>query len=263
MSDIAVPLVVLIGILGLLIGSFLNVVIYRVPRSESLLFPASHCPACETELRPWHNVPVISWVLLRGRCAFCRTRISARYPLVEAGTAALFVAMTLHFGLTAQLPAYLYLAAIGVTLALIDLDERRVPDTIVLPSYVVAVLLLMPAGAVTGDWMTAARSGAGMAAIAVIYFALTMAYPYALGTGSVKLAGLVGLYLGWLSWSAVLVGAFGGLVLAATSGGMRSLAGVQRRGTLALAPSMVTAGVLALFLAVPISSWYGALLVNA
>src|SRR6185295_5279397 len=111
----------LAGLLGLLVGSFLNVVIHRVPRGESLWRPASHCPHCQAAIRPWHNVPVIGWLVLRGRCAGCRAPISARYPLVEAGTAALFVAVAARFGLTVELPAYLYLAAIAVALAVIDI----------------------------------------------------------------------------------------------------------------------------------------------
>src|SRR5918997_2244469 len=107
-------LLALVAVLGLAVGSFLNVVIHRVPRDESLIRPGSRCPHCGAAVRNRHNVPVLGWLLLRGRCADCRTRISVRYPLVEAGTAALFVAVAAKLGLTAELPAYLYLAAIGV-----------------------------------------------------------------------------------------------------------------------------------------------------
>ena len=105
---------VLTGLLGLAVGSFLNVVIYRVPRQESIVKPGSHCPRCNEPIKGRHNVPLLSYLVLRGRCHACRSRISPRYPLVEAGTAALFVAITLRFGLTPQLPAYLYLAAVGI-----------------------------------------------------------------------------------------------------------------------------------------------------
>ena len=117
-----------------------------------------------------------------------------------------------------QLPAYLYLAAIGVTLAMIDFDVRRLPDSIVLPSYVVSVLLLMPAGAVTGDWWVAARALLGMAALWIIYFVLALAYPNGMGFGDVKLAGLLGLYLGWLGWGALLIGGFGAFVIGGLGG---------------------------------------------
>jgi leader peptidase (prepilin peptidase)/N-methyltransferase len=155
----------LIGVLGLLVGSFLNVVIYRVPRGESLLRPGSHCPQCDAAVRPWHNVPVLGWLLLRGRCADCRAPIGIRYPLVEVATALLFVAVTARFGATAALPAYLYLAAVGVALTMIDLDVLRLPDAIVLPSYAVGVVLLGAAAATTGDWPAALRALAGMAVL--------------------------------------------------------------------------------------------------
>src|SRR5689334_5346527 len=105
------PLLSVVAVLGLAVGSFPNVGMYRVPRGESVVRPGSHCPSCQTAIRPWHNVPVFSWLVLRGRCATCKTRISVRYPLVELGTAALFVAVTARLGLSAALPAYLYLAA--------------------------------------------------------------------------------------------------------------------------------------------------------
>ncbi|MEO6886201.1 MAG: prepilin peptidase [Jatrophihabitantaceae bacterium] len=259
------PIVALIALLGLAIGSFLNVVIYRVPRSESIAFPASHCPSCQTNLRPWHNIPVLSWLVLRGRCCYCNVRISARYPLVEAGTAALFAAITLRFGLSVELPAYLYLAAIGVTLAMIDFDARRLPDTIVLPSYAVAVLLLMPAGAANGDWTTAARAFGGMAAFASIYFVLALAYPNAMTFGDVKLAGLLGLYLGWISWSAILIGVFGGFLLASIGGTAVAVTprGQHRAASFALAPCMLAAAGLALFVTMPLSGWYVSLLTSA
>src|SRR5262249_46194226 len=107
-------LLVVVGLFGLAVGSFLNVVVHRLPRGESLLRPGSHCPHCRVKVRPWHNIPVLSWLLLRGRCAGCRGRISARYPLVELGTGLLFVAIAARFGLSPALPAYLYLASVGV-----------------------------------------------------------------------------------------------------------------------------------------------------
>src|SRR4029453_6307924 len=102
------------GLLGLAVGSFLNVVIHRIPRDQSLVRPGSHCPHCGSLVRNRHNVPVLGWLLLRGRCADCAAPISIRYPLVEAGTAALFVAVAPKFGWSWELPAYLYLAAVSV-----------------------------------------------------------------------------------------------------------------------------------------------------
>ena len=113
------PLLVgLCALVGLAVGSFLNVVVWRVPRGESVVRPPSACPACGAPVRPADNVPVLSWLRLRGRCRDCSAPISPRYPLVEVGTAALFVVMALRFGLDPVLPAYLYLAAVGLALAL-------------------------------------------------------------------------------------------------------------------------------------------------
>jgi leader peptidase (prepilin peptidase)/N-methyltransferase len=151
------PLLIVVALLGLAVGSFLNVVIYRVPRDESLVRPGSHCPHCGHVVRNRHNIPVLGWLFLRGRCADCAAPISIRYPLVEAGTAALFVAVAARFGLSWELPAYLYLAAIAVALAAIDLDVMRLPDKIVLPSYGVAVVLLAPAVLAEHSWGAATR----------------------------------------------------------------------------------------------------------
>jgi leader peptidase (prepilin peptidase)/N-methyltransferase len=251
----------LIGVLGLAIGSFLNVVIYRVPRDESILFPASHCPMCGTTIRMRHNVPVLSWLLLKGKCAYCNESISVRYPLVEAGTGVLFVALTLYFGISIQLPAYLYLASVGVAVALIDVDMRRMPDAIVLPSYVVSLLLLLPAGAVEANWWRSERALIGMAAMLAIYFTIALAYPTFVPFGDVKVAGLVGLYLGWLSWAAIALGVLLSFVLAAASGSVAVVAGrPARAASLPLSGCLVAASVISLFAAAPLSSWYASLL---
>jgi leader peptidase (prepilin peptidase)/N-methyltransferase len=153
------------GVFGLLIGSFLNVVAYRVPAGLSVVRPASACPGCHNEIAPRDNVPLLSWILLRGACRHCGMRISIRYPLVEAGTAAAFGIAAVPFAAqlggvadpraaaaaTVELVAYLYLAAISVALAVIDIDVRRLPDRIVLPAYGVGLLLLGLVDALRGD----------------------------------------------------------------------------------------------------------------
>lgn len=128
-------LTLLAGAFGLLVGSFLNVVVHRVPRGASVVKPRSACPACGAVIRPRDNVPVLSWLLLRARCRDCGAPISARYPLVEGLTAVLFVGVVLRFSPERpwSIPAFCYLAAIGVALALIDLEHHRLPDAIVLP----------------------------------------------------------------------------------------------------------------------------------
>ena len=151
---------VVAGVFGLAVGSFLNVVIYRVPVGESVVSPPSKCPSCGASIRNRHNVPVFGWLLLRGRCYDCKAPISARYPLVEAATGVLFAAVTwrlLVIDMPWALAAYLYLAAAGVALAMIDIDVKRLPDKIVLPSYAVVAVLLTVAAIGEHDWWPLAR----------------------------------------------------------------------------------------------------------
>lgn len=185
----------------------------------------------------------------------------AGLPVVEVGTALLFAVMTLRFGVSAELPAYLYLAAVGVSLALIEFDLHRLPEPVLLVSYVVTVVLLMPAGAASGDWHAAVRALAGMLALLALYFALALAYPNGLSFGDVKLAGLVGLYLGWLSWDALFITAIGGLVIACVGGATAIVMHHgSRRLAVPIAPCLVSAALLALFVTVPLSHWYASLL---
>jgi leader peptidase (prepilin peptidase)/N-methyltransferase len=227
-------LVILTAALGLAVGSFLNVVIWRVPRGESVVRPPSHCPGCDRPIRPRDNVPVLSWLLLRGKCRDCGEPISIRYPLVELGTAVLFAVLTLSIGFEAELPAFLYLGAIGVALAMIDIDVKRLPNAIVLPSYPVAAVLLTVAAAVEGQWEDLLRAGLGMVALYAFYFLLALVYPAGMGFGDVKLAGLLGLFLGWLGWAEVVTGGFLGFLFGGVVGG--GLVLVRRAGRKSMLP---------------------------
>ena len=219
------PLVVLCAVAGLAVGSFLNVVVWRVPRGESVVRPPSACPGCGRAIRPRDNVPVLGWLLLRGRCRDCGTSISARYPLVELLTALLFAVMALRLGLDPALPAFLYLVAIGVALAFIDLDHKRLPDALTLPSYVVVTVLLGGAAVLGSDSGSFLRALLGGAAMFAVYFALCFAYPAGMGFGDVKLAGVLGLCMGWLGWGSWSVGLFLGFFL----GGVFGIALIARR----------------------------------
>jgi leader peptidase (prepilin peptidase) / N-methyltransferase len=190
-----------------------------------------------------------------------RGGVSIRYVSVELGAALLFAALTVRFGVSPELPACLYLVTVGVALTMIDFDLRRLPDSIILPSYVITVVLLLPAGAATGNWYGGVRALSGMAALLVLYFALALAYPNGLGFGDVKLAGLVGLYLGWLSWNALFITAIGSLFIACVGGAAVQLSR-QTTGAVAvrIAPCLVSAAVLAVFATAPISNWYASLL---
>lgn len=226
--------VVSVGIFGLLVGSFLNVVVYRVPAGLSIVSPPSACPQCNSAIRPYDNIPVLSWMLLRGKCRDCANGISARYPLVELGTGIAFavVALGVAVGVVSTsstsgggsetaatvsgiltLIAFLYLAAVSIALALIDLDVHRLPNAIVLPSYIVGIVLLGTAGILNGDFEALIRAAIGMAALWVAYLLMALAYPGGMGFGDVKLAGVLGLFLGYLGWGQLAVGAFSAFLL--------------------------------------------------
>ena len=225
MPPINIAIVVVVGILGLLVGSFLNVVIYRVPIGKSIVTPPSACPACDARIKPWDNVPVISWLVLRGRCRTCSARISVRYPIVELLSGLLFAAVALRFSQPLDIPtaalvatgillvAYLYFAAISVALAAIDLDTHTLPNAIVLPAYAVVAALLVAASAVYGDYSQLVSAAIGGAAMFVAYLAMALVYPGGMGFGDVKLAGVLGLLLGFLGWGTLIVGAFAAFLL--------------------------------------------------
>jgi leader peptidase (prepilin peptidase)/N-methyltransferase len=237
-------LALLCGFVGLLIGSFLNVVIWRVPRGESVVSPPSACPSCHHEIRPRDNVPVLSWLVLRGRCRDCGHPISVRYPLVELTCGVLFAVMALRFGFSAVLPAYLYLAAVGLALAMIDFDTKRLPDALTLPSYAVAAVLLGGAALVDHDGHAALRALVGAAALGGFYFALLFAYPAGMGWGDVKLAPVLGAYLGWISFGVLAVGAFLGFLYGGVVGILAMALGkAGRKSKLPFGPFML-AGVL-------------------
>jgi leader peptidase (prepilin peptidase)/N-methyltransferase len=253
-----VLLLILVGLLGLAIGSFLNVVIHRVPSGLSVVSPPSHCPACLSPVRARHNLPVVGWLLLRGRCADCGAPISVRYPLVELLTGVVFVlvawrSVQLHQG--PAIPALLAFAGGGIALGAIDVAVRRLPNKIVLPAYPVIGLLLAGAAAVRHDWWSLARGGLGALVLFAFFFALALIHPGGMGFGDVKLAGVVGLVLGYLSWSALVVGAFTGFFLGAVIGVAVIVLGRGGRKTaLPFGPFMVAGALLALWVADPVTA---------
>jgi len=220
-------LVALVGITGLAIGSFLNVVVYRVPAGMSVVRPRSACPNCGHEITARENVPLLSWLVLRGKCSSCAEPISKRYPLVELAGAAAFVIVGLWFApqvasagaavaagaVALRLIAFLYLAAISVGLAIIDVETHKLPNVIVLPGYAVGVVLLGTAALLQGDLVGLGRMAAGAGILFAFYFVLAMISPRGMGMGDVKLAGVLGLFLGSLGWGQLAVGAGAAFVL--------------------------------------------------
>ena len=225
------------AVLGLLVGSVLNVVVARVPAGESVVSPASRCPRCGAPIAPRDNVPVLGWLLLRSRARCCGTRISVRYPLVEAGSAAAF-GWTGHWvaghaaspdwplhghdlahpAAVTALVAMLYLVAAGIALALIDIDTFRLPFWIVVPSWYVAGVLLVGAALLAGNPAAAVRAVLGGLALWVFFRLMHALYEKGMGYGDVRLAGLLGGYLAWLGWDVLVVGAFAGFFVGAVGG---------------------------------------------
>jgi leader peptidase (prepilin peptidase)/N-methyltransferase len=203
---------------GLLVGSFLNVVIARVPVGESVVHPPSHCPKCGTELAPYDNIPVLSWLMLRAKCRTCRAPISARYPLVEAGTALAFGLVAARIGWEPELAAYLVATAGLISLAFIDIDTKRIPNVILYPLTAVVAVLLVVAAAVNDQWDDLARAGIAAAIGFGALFLIHFVRPDGMGFGDVKLAFLCGGLLGWFGLTEMIVGLYGGFVLGAVVG---------------------------------------------
>ncbi|WP_255447356.1 prepilin peptidase [Schumannella soli] len=262
--------VVLTAVLGLAVGSFTNVVVYRVPAGLSVVHPRSACPRCSTPIAARDNVPVLSWLLLRAKCRTCALPISARYPLVELAVGVFWVAVTTWMVMAQpplaepgpaaafmlQLTALLYVATISIALALIDIDTKTLPDRIVWPSYAVVGVLLAAAGVLNGDLEAVARAAAGAGILVGAYFILLMVSG-GMGLGDVKLAGVLGLVLGWFGWQQLIVGAGAAFLL----GGVFSivliaLGRVKRKQGIPFGPWMIAGAWIGIFAGVPIADTY-------
>ena len=196
------------AVAGLAVGSFLNVVIHRVPRKESVVRPRSRCPQCGTQIAERDNIPVVSWLALRGRCRSCHARIPVRYPLVEGATAVLFAAVAVRFGLSAELPAFCIFLGALLALALIDLEHFLLPSRIIYSTLLIESVVLGITAVVDQRWVTLEHAViAGLAAF-LAFFVIHFIYPAGMAWGDLRLAGLIGFVLGWLGYQYVLVGLF-------------------------------------------------------
>ncbi len=215
MASWSQPLILIYAVcIGAVVGSFLNVVIYRVPRRESIARPRSHCPACGHSIRWYDNIPVLSWLILRGRCRDCGSRISVRYPVVELLTALLTGAIVSRYGLTVGAAEAALFVWISIALGLIDLEHQILPDVMTYPA-----LLLGVAGAVAGGLTTPVESGLGIVAGGGIPLAVMVLYKAVrgiegMGLGDVKYLAAIGAVLGVMGclWVLIVAAVLGALV---------------------------------------------------
>ncbi|MCW3032638.1 MAG: leader peptidase (prepilin peptidase) / N-methyltransferase [Solirubrobacteraceae bacterium] len=238
------------GVLGAIIGSFLNVVVYRLPRHESLIRPASHCPGCGAPVKPYDNIPVLSWLLLRGHCRACGEAISVRYPLVELITGALCVGAVLAGGSASRIALGIGLILLVVPVALIDLETRLIPNKLTLPGAVLALALglaLDPGG--EPSRLIAAAAAGGFLLLAAL------AYPGGMGMGDVKLAGVMGLFLGSAVAPALLIALLAGTLVGAVIIARKG-ASAGRKTAVPFGPFLALGAIVAVFAGHPLVHVY-------
>jgi len=237
-------------ILGTILGSFLNVVIYRLPRNLSIVRPGSRCPHCQTPIRPQDNIPLVSFLVLRGRCRVCRAPIGWRYPLVEAVSGGLLAGVWLRFapgGAWIPLVAAALFSFMLVAVFFIDLDHQIVPNAITYPGIVAGLLLAIPQGRLVPSVVVAASAGALFLLIAVVSHG-------GMGGGDIKMAAMMGAFLSWPATAVALLLAF---MIGATAGVL--LIAVKRRSRkdpIPFGPSLAAGGVIAVFAGDAILRWY-------
>lgn len=264
------PLEFLLGIyaalLGLIAGSYLNVVIYRLPRGISTVTPRSRCPECGAAIRAADNVPVVSYLLLGGRCRACRARISWRYPLLEAATSALFLASFLRFGVSFEAPAAALFCALLLALALIDFDHMILPDRLTYPAIAFGILLqpfLSWARLWDGPWGAMAGAALGALLGAGILLAVWAAWylirrEEGMGLGDVKMLAAIGAFLGW---KGVLVSLFFAALSGSVVGlGLMAWSGLGGKTRLPFGTFLALGGLIALFAGEPLVQAYARLL---
>jgi len=255
MNDIIFYIIVFI--FGAAIGSFLNVCIYRMPRNMSIIAPASRCPSCNTPIRPYDNVPVLSYLLLRGKCRVCKAGISSRYPTVEFLNAALYAAVLWRFGLEWYTPAYFIFCSVLVVITFIDLDFQIIPDRITLPGIgigLIAGALLMPDPFVRYTLLGIKSSIIGFLAGGGLFYAIAVLSRGGMGGGDIKMMAMVGALMGWKS---VLLTTFLGSMTGAVIGIFLMISkGKGRKTKIPFGPFLGLGSLITLFFGQEIFNWY-------
>lgn len=252
------PTLVLLGVyatgMGLIVGSYLNVVIHRLPREQSTVLPRSRCPSCESPIAAYDNVPVVSYIWLGGRCRSCKARISPRYPAIEALTGALFLACFLRFGPSLEAVAGALFCALMVVLGAIDAEHYILPDRITLPGIAIG-LAFSPWLSWSGLWSAFAGAALGAGILLALWWGwLLLRKEEGLGLGDVKMLAMVGAFLGW---KGVLVTLFAGALAGSVVGVVlmsRGEAGMKTK--LPFGTFLAGGGVLALFAGPAIARYY-------
>ena len=246
--------IVLIFVLGLIVGSFSNVCIYRIPRNESIVYPASHCPKCRTTIRPIDNIPLLSYILLKGRCRNCKSKISIQYPVVEFLTGFIYLIIYLIYGLSIQTLIYIILSSALIIIAFIDLNEQIVPDIISLPGIAIGFIIsfFVP-------YISFVNSALGILAgggiILIIGLAGSVIFKKeAMGGGDVKLAAMIGAFLGWRY---IIISLFFGFFLGALAGIFLVLSKIKSREDMVpFGPFIVLGSLITLLWGEKILIWY-------
>ncbi|MFT4051915.1 MAG: A24 family peptidase [Microbacterium sp.] len=244
--------VVVLLVLGALTGSFLNLVISRVPQGLGVVGVACACPACGQALTGRDKLPIVSWLALHGARRCCGARIPIRDPLIEAETALAFAVVGaggyLGWYPAALLPALVSWAAISIALTVIDLDHHRLPNPIVLPSYPLTAVLLVVASVVMGDARRLVIAAIGCLVLFGLYWVLAVASPGGMGFGDVKLAGALGMLLGWLGWEHLVVGTVSAFLLGGAAGiALMATGRATRRSRIPFGPFMLTGAWIGVF----------------
>jgi leader peptidase (prepilin peptidase)/N-methyltransferase len=245
--------------LGLVFGSFLTVAIHRAPAGGSVLRPRSRCPSCGTPLRNVDNVPVVSWLVLRGRCHACRARISPVYPLTELATGALFVGVALWFEDPWQAILLAPFLGLLVAISVIDVRHKKIPNRLVYPAVPAAAVVIV-LGDLAGEHLDAASGAVGFLAYGVGLLIVALIAPRGMGMGDVKLAALIGLVLGSLGLEYVAVAAGVGILLGGVGAIVALLLGASRKTGIPFGPFLAAGAAVATFAAEPIADAYLTLL---
>lgn len=231
---------VFVLLIGLVIGSFLNVCAYRIPRKESLAWPPSHCPSCNHQLGVLDLIPVFSYLFLRGRCRYCRKPIHWRYPAVELLTAGLFLFAWLRFGASMRFVAAMVFASLAVVVSSIDIELKIIPDVVTLPGMALGLLF-----ALFGGGPSLLSAAIGLAGAAAVLFLVAIIFPDGMGGGDVKLLAMIGAFVGW---KGVLIALMSGSLVGAIIGLILIVARVmKRRDPIPFGPFLAAGGLAVMF----------------